>query len=184
MSGPVSYFDELRRAMTWLGQDKTTVFLGQGVGNAGTTMSATFDGVPADRRIEFPVAEDLQMGTAIGLALAGFLPICVFPRWNFALLAANQLINHLDRLPLYSADGYRPKVIVRTAVPATDPFDPGPQHNDDFTRSFQLMARTLSVLRLGSADNIVSTYKFARKQQISSIVVEYVDLYKNEPERA
>src|SRR5690349_11116616 len=130
------YFDELCSAMALVGQNPKAVFLGQGVGCEGTTMSPTFIHVADHQKLEMPVAEELQMGMAIGMALEGFLPVCVFPRWNFMLRAADQIINHLDRLPLYSDGGYKPKVIIRTAVPSSFPFNPGPQHDDDFSRSF------------------------------------------------
>src|SRR5215831_14031743 len=98
--------------MTQLSANPKTIFMGQAV-TGGTTMSASFNGVPKDRLLEMPVAEDLQLGMATGMALAGWLPICTYPRMNFLLLAANQLCNHLDRLPLYSEGGYNPKVIIR-----------------------------------------------------------------------
>jgi pyruvate/2-oxoglutarate/acetoin dehydrogenase E1 component len=44
--------------------------MGQGVGCPGTTMSDTFRDVPAGQKLEMPVAEDMQMGMAIGMALA------------------------------------------------------------------------------------------------------------------
>jgi len=102
----MNYAGELARAMHMLGERPNAIFMGQGVGCPGTTMSPTFAGVPATKLLEMPVAEDLQMGMAIGMALEGLLPVCVFPRWNFLICAANQLVNHLDRLPLYSDGGY------------------------------------------------------------------------------
>src|SRR3954467_833148 len=95
-----SYFEELCGAMALVAQNPKCIFMGQGVGNPGTTMSDTFRDVPAAQKLEMPVAEDMQMGMAIGMALEGRLPVCVFPRWNFLLCAANQLVNHLDRLQL------------------------------------------------------------------------------------
>ena len=95
------------------------MFLGQGVGNPGTAMSDLLKGVPLDKRIEMPVAEEMQVGMCIGMSLNGFIPVCIIPRWNFALRAADQIINHLDRLPLYSDGAYRPKVIIRVATPSS-----------------------------------------------------------------
>lgn len=156
-----------------------SIFIGQGVGVPGTSMSSTFNSVPDKKRIEMPVAEDLQCGMAVGMALGGFLPICVFPRWNFVLCAANQLVNHLDRLPLYSDGRYKPKVIIRVAVPSVDPFYPGPQHDDDFTDAFRLMCRTVRIFTLRRAAEILPSYKAALAWNQSSILVEYTDQYKN-----
>src|SRR5215475_2700738 len=157
MGAVLSYFDSLCEAMNVLAEVPNTVFMGQGMW-AGTTMSATLAGVPDHKKLEFPVAEDLQMGMAIGMALDGMLPICIFPRWNFLLCAANQLVNHLDRIPIYSVGGFKPKVIIRTAVPSNQPFNPGPQHDDDFTDAFKMMLRTVDVLCPVDALAVVDCY--------------------------
>lgn len=152
-----------------------TIFVGQGVSCAGTAMTDTFKNVPREKLLEFPVAEELQTGFCIGLALDGWLPVCVFPRWNFALCAANQLVNHLDRIPLYS--DYRPKLIIRVAAPSKHPFDPGPQHDDDFTRAFQLMFRTVEVSVLNSPDAVMEVYDYAMRADRSVLIVERGALY-------
>lgn len=172
------YFEALTTAMGIVGQERRSVFLGQGVGNPGTSMSDSFSRVPPGRVIEMPVAEDLQMGMAIGMSLGGMLPICVFPRWNFLLCAANQLVNHLDRLELIS--DYRPKVIIRVATPSTAPFYPGPQHDDDFSGPFDFMLRKVKVQRLRQADEIIPAYEDAVVRSGSTILVEYTDQYRNE----
>lgn len=165
------YLDELTRAMTELGRREDTLFLGQQVGAPGIRMHETFAGVPEDKKIEFPVAENLQMGVAIGLALEGFLPVCCFPRMNFMLYAMDQLVNHLDRLPLYS--DYRPKVIVRTAVGHNRPLDPGPQHQDDFTNEFRSMLETVNVIKLDDfAGHAREAYGRALNLHYSSVVIE------------
>src|SRR5262249_40071520 len=175
--GGMTYFDELCRAMGYLAGLPNTIFLGQGVGCAGTTMSQTFRGVPAEKRLEMPVAEELQMGMAIGMSLGGLLPVCIFPRWNFMLRAADQLVNHLDRLPLFSR--YEPKVIIRTAVPSKDPFDPGPQHDDDFSLYFEGMFRTVEVLRIKDAKFIMPAYRSAVGSDRSTVIVELTENYRN-----
>ncbi len=176
----MNYFDELCSAMEMLAKQPNTIFLGQGVGCEGTTMSATFRDVPMDRRLEMPVAEELQMGMAIGMALEGYLPVCVFPRWNFVLRAADQLVNHLDRLPLYSDGGYEPRVIIRTAVPSIYPFNPGPQHDDNFSVPFRMMLRTVKVIALERADRIVENYARIMRDGHSAILVEFTDEYKDQ----
>ena len=177
----MTYADELRAAMHMLAREPNAIFMGQGVADhGGTTMSPTFQDIPAERRLEMPVAEDLQMGMAIGMALEGLLPVCVFPRWNFLLCAANQLVNHLDRLPLYSHGGYIPKVIIRVATPSTSPFYPGPQHDDDFSRAFGKMLRTIRVVQLPDAKSIAPAYRKVLKDPFSTILVERTDCYKDE----
>ena len=175
----MTYFEALTQAMTQLAREPKAIFIGQGVGCAGTSMTDTLKDVPRDKLIEFPVAEDLQMGMAIGMAIEGWLPVCIFPRWNFLLCAANQLVNHLDRLPLYSGGGYHPKVIIRVAAPSTTPFYPGPQHDDDFTDSFRRMLRTVRVVKLNDADQVLPAYREAVYSASSTLLVEYAERYKD-----
>ena len=174
-----TYHDELCRAMTWLGQQNNTVFIGQGVGVPGTAMSDSLKGVPLEKRIEFPVAEEMQVGMCVGMSLKGYVPICIIPRWNFALRAADQIINHLDRLPLYSAGGYKPKVIIRVAVPSTSPFNPGPQHDADFTDMFEGELRSVGLFRLSTQASIDTCYRYAYERMFGTILVEYTDQYRN-----
>lgn len=171
------YHDELCLAMNLLADDQRTVFVGQGVGYAGTSMASTFKDIAPEKRIEFPVAEDMQAGFCIGMSLRGIIPICIFPRFNFMICAANQIVNHLDRLSLYS--DYRPKVIIRTAVPSKSPFNPGPQHDDDFTVAFRSMLRTTDVVCLQSEADIVPQYTKALHSERSTILVEYTNKYRN-----
>lgn len=169
------YYTELTRAMDMLAADPRTVFIGQAVGYPGTGITNTLANVPKDRLIELPVAEDMQVGISTGMALAGLIPVSIFPRWNFLLLAANQLVNHLDRLPIYS--DYRPRVIIRVAVPSVSPLDPQAQHDGDFTDAFQLMCRTVQFFRLHEAGQIVPAYEYALNHEGASVLVERVDLY-------
>ena len=174
----MSYYDELSLAMNLLADDPRTLFIGQGVGCSGTTMSSTFNDVPAEKKLEFPVAEDLQMGFCTGLSLTGTIPICCYPRWGFMLCAANQIILHLDRIGLYSE--YRPKVIIRVASPSKAPFYPGPQHDDDFHTAFRLMLRTTDIVSLLDEAQIVGQYLKALHSPRSTILVEYSDFYRSE----
>jgi pyruvate/2-oxoglutarate/acetoin dehydrogenase E1 component len=169
------YFGELRFAMKLLAEYPGAVFLGQAIVFKGTAMTATFADVPRAKMIEMPVAEDMQMGMATGMALAGMLPITVYPRWNFLLLATNQLVLHLDKLPLYS--DYRPKVIIRTAVATVTPLNPGPQHVGDFCRPFREMLKTVKIVRLHVAKEIVPEYTAALKRPESTILVESTGEY-------
>lgn len=173
------YFDELKRAMDWLGQQPNALFLGQAVEVAGTAISNTLQDIERDKLLEMPVAEDFQMGFSIGLALNETIPISIFPRWNFLLLATNQLVNHLDKLPLYSHGEFSPRVIVRTAIGSERPLNPQVQHVGDFTDAFRLMLKNVEIVRLEEPEQIFEAYKFAyqREDQKSTVLVEYGDYY-------
>ncbi len=175
----MKYFDELKRSMDYLARDPRVMFLGQAVACPGTAMTNTLKDVPADRKLELPVCEELQMGMTTGLALAGLVPVSIFPRWNFLLLAANQLVNHLDKLSLISGGGYQPKVIIRTGIGSERPLHPQYQHVGDFTEAFKLMCRNIEVIRLDDPDQVFPAYQKAleRTDGKSSIIVEYGDYY-------
>lgn len=170
-----AYSDEITRAMTLLGEMENSVFLGQAVAKPGTSMTNTLSGVPRGKLIELPVAEEMQMGMSIGISLSGGLPISIYPRWNFLILAANQIVNHLDKIPLYS--DYRPRVIIRTAIATPEPLDPGPQHLGDFGPAFRAMLKTVEVRELRYVDEIVPAYLRAAREDHSTILVEETKLY-------
>ena len=153
--------------MTKLGEDPKVLFVGQGVKYDGQRMYQSFKGVPEEKRLELPVAEDFQMGFCTGLALEGFIPVCVYPRMDFLLLAANQLVNHLDKM-----DGFSPKVIVRVAVGSSKPLNPGPQHTQDHVEAFRLMLKRIPVVEFGRG-----VYEEALKGSGSVVIVERMEKY-------
>ncbi len=133
-------------------------------------MSETFSGVPREKIIEFPVAEEMQMGVCNGLALAGFIPVCVFPRWDFALLAANQIVTHLDKM--------RMKVVLRIGVGSDKPLDPGPQHKSDHSYQFEAMCKNIYFQRMRHINEIVNQYVWALDSPMAHILTEYMDQYE------
>lgn len=173
------YFEELKNAMEWLAEKRDTVFLGQAVAVPGTAMSNTLKDVQSDKLIELPVAEEMQMGMSIGLAMNCQVPVSIFPRWNFLLLAMNQLVNHLDRMPHISSGCYRPKVIIRTSIGSERPLHPQHQHIGDFSRAFKSMLNNIDMVRLEEAEQIFPAYQNAydRDDGRSTILVEYGDYY-------
>ena len=175
----MKYFDEMKSSMEWLARDPRTVFIGQAVEVPGTAMSNTVKDIPIARRIELPVAEELQMGMSIGLALQGQVPVSIYPRWNFLLLAANQLVNHLDKIGVMSNGGYQPRVIIRTSIGSQRPLHPQFQHIGDFTDALRLMCTTVEVVRLDEPRQIFPAYKRAllRDDGRSTLLVEWGDYY-------
>lgn len=173
------YQDELSKSMKMLAEDYRVIFLGQSVAVAGTAMRNTLLGIDDKRLLELPVEEDFQMGVANGFALAGFVPVSIFPRWNFLLLATNQIVNHLDKLGEISRRNVPPKVIIRTAIGSESPLNPGPQHTGDFTAAFENLCKNINVVRLDNSDQIYPEYKKAlsREDGISTLLVEWGDKY-------
>jgi pyruvate/2-oxoglutarate/acetoin dehydrogenase E1 component len=175
----MKYFDELKRAMNFLAADERTLFLGQAVAVPGTAMSNTLSDVSSDKLVELPVDEDMQMGMTNGLAIAGYIPVSIFPRWNFLLLGMSQLVSHLDKFPAMSNGGYRPKAIVRTGIGSERPLHPQHQHVGDYTDAIRSMCPNIEVIRLEEPADIYPAYERAllRSDGRSTLLVEYGDYY-------
>lgn len=172
-----AYNAELVKAMNWLGEQADTIFLGQSVRYGGTGCYDSLTQVPDSKKLEFPVAENLQIGVSTGLALNGYVPISVFPRWNFLICATDQIVNHLDKLSLINSS-CRPKVIIRVAVGSETPVDPQEQHKGNFSEAFRSMCRTIRIVELTDKSQIVDAYKEAYYDSRSSIIVEFPDYGK------
>ena len=165
--------------MDYLGAQEDTVFLGQAVAYTGTAMTNTLKEVSADKLIEMPVDEEMQLGITNGLAVAGSVPISIYPRWNFLLLAVNQLVNHLDRFPIFSHGEYTPKVIIRTGVGSERPLHPQAQHVGDFTDAFRQILKNVEIIRLEEPEDVFPAYykAYNRTDGKSTLLVEYGDYY-------
>lgn len=173
MGDVLSYFDELTKAMKWLGEKPATIFLGQSVVFPGNALYRTLKEVPMSKRTELPVAEDMQMGMSIGLSLVGKVPISIYPRMNFLMCAMNQLVNHLDKLETYSNGEFKPKVIIRVCVGSEKPMNPGVQHCGDYP----IHLDNIPIIRLKEAKDILPAYQEAYESNKSTLLIEYGDLY-------
>jgi pyruvate/2-oxoglutarate/acetoin dehydrogenase E1 component len=159
----------VNQAMRTLARDSRTQFIGQSVCFDGATIYDSLDGIPMERRLEMPVIEDFQLGYCLGLSLTGKIPICIFPRMDFMLLAMNQLINHLDKLPLY---GWKPKVIMRTRVGSKVPLDAGPQHTQNYWKECNDMTCRIMVKEVRTPAEVTLAYKDAMRGDGSWLIVE------------
>lgn len=163
--------------MDYLASHPDTIFLGQAVEYAGTAMTNTLVDVSANKKLELPVCEDMQAGITNGLALAGKIPVSIYPRWNFFLLATNQVINHLDKINFIS--DYKTKVIIRTGIGSERPLHPQHQHVGDFTDAYKMMVSSIDIIRLDEPEQIFPAYEKAltRNDGKSTILVEWGDYY-------
>lgn len=166
--------------MTWLSEQNDTFFLGQTVVYPGTAMTNTVKHLPAEKKWEMPVCEDLQMGMTIGMAMNGTVPVSIFPRWNFLLVGTSQLVSHLDKLEQMLPVGAKlPKMIIRTGIGSMNPLYPGPQHIGDFTEAFRIMCPNVDIVRLDYTEMIFPAYQKAYQRQDgkSTLLVEWADAY-------
>ena len=175
----MQYREEIVKAMQLLNKESNTLFLGQSVEYSGHLLFNTLEdaGVPMGKRIEMPVAEDMQMGISIGLSLRGYLPISIYPRMDFLIMAMNQLVNHLDKMEEYSHGEYSPKVIIRTAIASKSPLYPGIQHCQDYTTALRYILKKVNIRKLEYPEDIMMAYKNALLDERSTILIEEVDSY-------
>ena len=173
------YFDELKKAMNFLGSQKNTIFIGQAVEVPGTAMSNTLSQINRNKLMELPVAEEMQMGISLGLAMEGYVPISIFPRWNFLLYGVNQLINHIDKFEIMNGKKIKPKIIIRTSIGSQKPLHPQHQHIGDYSEAFRKMSTNIEIIRLKEVKDVLPSYKKAynRRDNKNTILVEYGDFY-------
>ena len=173
----MKYFDELKRAMEMLAGDSRVIFMGQAVEYAGTAMSNTLKDVPKEQLLEMPVFEDTQMGMTLGLALAGYIPVSIYPRWNFLVCATNQLVNHVDKITMMS--DYKPRIIIRTGIGSERPLHPQHQHVGDYTDAYRLLCPNIDIIRLEEPRHVYDAYctAYLRRDGKATILVEYGDYY-------
>jgi pyruvate/2-oxoglutarate/acetoin dehydrogenase E1 component len=175
----MKYFKELKKSMKYLASNPKTRFLGQAVEVPGTAMSNTLKNIKKNKLIELPVAEEMQMGITTGMIMNGLIPISIYPRWNFLILAINQLVNHLDKLNEMTNNHYKSKAIIRTSIGSQRPLHPQSQHIGDFTKPIKMLSKNINVVKLNEPNQIFPAYKKAldRRDNVSTILVEYGDFY-------
>ena len=165
--------------MEWLAEKDNTIFLGQACKVSGHAISSTLEKVPEDKRVELPVFEETQMGMSTGMALEGFVPITMYPRFDFFILSCNQLINHLDKMRDMSKGDMTPRVIIRVAVGSKNPIDAGPQHTQDHTDAFRKMLTDVNIVQLNEPEDIFPAFKeaYEREDSKSTLLIEYGEHY-------
>jgi len=104
----ITFREALREAMVEeMERDDSIFLMGEEVGHYNGAYKVS-EGMLArfgERRvIDTPICETGFAGVGIGAAMVGLRPIIEFMTWNFALVAADQLINNAAKLR-YMADG-------------------------------------------------------------------------------
>lgn len=176
----MKYFDELKRTMEWLAQQPKTIFVGQTVAGPGTFMFQTLRDCPKERSLEMPINESFQMQFTIGLALDGYIPISVYPRQNFLLLATGDMANLLDKIPAISSKQWLPKVLIRVAVGPDSPVHPGHQHVGNYADAFRKMFSWIEVVEINEPEEIFPAYRHAleREDSRSTLLIEHGNYYQ------
>ena len=175
----MKYKEELIRSMAWLGEKEDTVFLGQACRVSGHAISSTLEKVPMEKKIELPVFEENQLGISTGMALEGFTAITMYPRFDFFILACNQLVNHLDKINEMSDGHMKPRVIIRVAIGSKKPIDAGPQHTQNHTEAIKKMLTYIEIVELVEPEEIFPSYvnAYNRKDSKPTLMIEHNEYY-------
>ena len=103
----------LRKALE---NDPKVLIMGEDVGKLGGVFRVT-DGLQKDfgedRVIDTPLAESGIVGTAIGLALRGYRPVCEIQFDGFVYPAANQIVSQLAKMRYRSLGHVSLPVVIR-----------------------------------------------------------------------
>src|SRR5437899_3496775 len=111
----ITFREALREAMVEeMERDPSIFLMGEEVGHYNGAYKVS-EGMLArfgeQRVIDTPIAETGFAGVGVGAAMIGLRPIIELMTWNFAITAADQLINNAAKLR-YMTDGQFPLPIV------------------------------------------------------------------------
>ncbi len=151
----------LRKAME---ADPKVLVMGEDVGKLGGVFRVT-DGLQKDfgedRVIDTPLSESGIVGTAIGLAMRGFRPICEIQFDGFVFPAFDQIVSQLAKMRYRSAGNVRMPVTIRI------PFGGGIGAVEHHSESPEALFCHVAGLKVVSCSNPVDAY-FMIQQSVAS----------------
>jgi pyruvate dehydrogenase E1 component beta subunit len=113
----VQFREALREAMNEeMRRDKSVFLLGEEVAEyngAYKVSQGMLDEFGPKRVIDTPIAELGFAGIAVGASMNGLRPIVEFMTWNFAILAADQIINSAAKMLQMSGGQYHCPIVFR-----------------------------------------------------------------------
>ena len=113
----LQYREALREAMNEeMRKDKNVFLLGEEVAEyngAYKVSQGMLDEFGPKRVIDTPIAELGFAGIAVGASMNGLRPIVEFMTWNFAILAADQIINSAAKMLQMSGGQYHCPIVFR-----------------------------------------------------------------------
>ena len=113
----IQFREALREAMSEeMRRDKSVFLLGEEVAEyngAYKVSQGMLDEFGPQRVIDTPIAELGVTGIAVGASMNGLKPIVEFMTWNFAILAADQIINSAAKMMQMSGGQYHCPIVFR-----------------------------------------------------------------------
>jgi 2-oxoisovalerate dehydrogenase E1 component beta subunit len=159
----------LRRAMA---DDDRVVVMGEDVGKLGGVYRVT-QGLQEEfgtqRVMDTPLAESAILGTAVGLAYAGFRPVCEIQFDGFIYPAFDQIVSQVARMHARTLGAVRMPITIR--VPFAGGIGAAEHHSD----SPEALFTHTSGLRVVSVANPADAYTVIRQAIASDDPVLYFE---------
>jgi len=112
-----SYRDAIREAMMEeMDRDPSVLIMGEDIGVYEGTFRITAGMLKKygpKRVIDTPIAEAGMAGTAVGMAMLGLRPIVEMMTMNFAIVAADQILNHAAKVRYFSGGQVDVPIVIR-----------------------------------------------------------------------
>ncbi|MFC9995514.1 alpha-ketoacid dehydrogenase subunit beta [Nocardia sp. NPDC127526] len=169
-----------------LADDPRTVLLGEDIGRLGGVFRVTRDlrrRFGPDRVRDAVLAESSIIGSAIGMSLAGLVPICEIQFDGFVFPAANQLVTQASRMVDRWNGDLALNLVVR--VPSGGGFR-GVEHHSDSNEAFFAHAPGISVACPSTPGDAARILRHAAGLGRPVMIYEPIRLYwrRELPERA
>ena len=162
---------EINRKLKELLENPKVILLGQSIrdpyGGAAKVTRGLSTKFP-NQVIDMPISESAMIGTALGLAYKGFIPIVEIMFFDFMTLCADQLFNIGGKLD--KVHGVDFKVIIRTMQA---PPEYGPTHSQDMREL--LKALDIAWITLGDSTDIYDTAILMKNKIV--VIIETKNLY-------
>jgi pyruvate/2-oxoglutarate/acetoin dehydrogenase E1 component len=172
-----TYKDKLTAFTSQLVTDHDYLIIGQGAQDGGHGMASTIDPSLKKKCIELPVFEESQTGIALGLGLAGFNVMSIYPRFDFFISGLSQFINHSDKLNEMSQGQFNPNIIFRVGVGAKEPLDAGPQHTNNYSEQIKAMLKFITVHELDRQSDLNATFDLMKQKGGMRLLIEHYEFY-------
>jgi pyruvate dehydrogenase E1 component beta subunit len=177
------YREALNRALDELMQkDESIVTLGEDVALYGGSFRVTeglVEKYGEQRVIDTPIAELSIVGNAVGMAIGGLRPVAEIMTGNFALLAFDQIINHMAKLHYMSNGKIHLPMVVR--FPQGVSRQLAAQHSE----SYEQMLCSVPGLKVLSVNDVNYAYHALKHAILSDdpyIFIEHELLYNKKGE--
>jgi pyruvate dehydrogenase E1 component beta subunit len=162
--------EEMRR-------DENVFIMGEDVGvfqGAFKVTEGLLDEFGEKRVRDTPISENTIVGTGVGAAMAGLRPVVELNTVNFALLAMDQIVNHMAAIPYMFNGQVRVPLVVR--MPGGGGHQLGPTHSHSLEAMFQQIPGLLVASPSTPADG-KGLLKAAIRDDNPVIFIEHETLY-------